>query len=127
MSRENQNRFAKDLNKCGIIEGELVLATCSGGPDSMLLLHALKSIGASFEVAHVNFKLRGDESDGDEGFVRQWCLKNIVAFHCETMDASRKSVFQYDASTRGGCKNDRRERPKYSRCLSVLIGLLLKM
>ena len=88
MSRENQNRFAKDLNKCGIIEGELVLATCSGGPDSMLLLHALKSIGASFEVAHVNFKLRGDESDGDEAFVRQWCLKNSVAFHCETMDAS---------------------------------------
>ena len=88
MSRENQNRFAKDLNKCGIIEGELVLATCSGGPDSMLLLHALKSIGSSFEVAHINFKLRGDESDGDEAFVRQWCLKNNVAFHCETMDAS---------------------------------------
>ena len=52
------------------------------------LLHALKSIGASFEVAHVNFNLRGDESDGDEAFVRQWCLKNSVAFHCETMDAS---------------------------------------
>ena len=29
--------------------------------------------GASFAVAHCNFGLRGDESDGDEAFVRRWC------------------------------------------------------
>ena len=74
-----------------VIEGELILATCSGGPDSMLLLHALKSIGASFEVAHVNFKLRGEESDGDEDLVRNWCDANGVKFHCETMDASGRA------------------------------------
>ena len=88
MSRDNRDRFRKGLGKCGGIDGELVLATCSGGPDSMLLLHALKSIDARFEVAHVNFKLRGEESDGDEAFVRNWCSENGVAFHCETMDAS---------------------------------------
>ena len=88
MSRQNENRFTRDLGKCGVIDGELILATCSGGPDSMLLLHALKSIGARFEVAHVNFKLRGEESDGDEEFVRNWCTENSVTFHCETMDAS---------------------------------------
>lgn len=71
-----------------MIDGELILATCSGGPDSMLLLHALKSIDARFEVAHVNFKLRGEESDGDEAFVSNWCAENGITFHCETMDAS---------------------------------------
>ena len=91
MSRDKRNRFIKGLSKCGVIEGELILATCSGGPDSMLLLHALKSIGASFEVAHVNFKLRGEESDDDEDFVRNWCDANGVKFHCETMDASGRA------------------------------------
>ena len=82
MSRDKRNRFIKGLSKCGVIEGELILATCSGGPDSMLLLHALKSIGASFEVAHVNFKLRGEESDGDEDFVRNFFYSNVVNFQC---------------------------------------------
>ena len=76
------------MGKCGVIDGELILATCSGGPDSMLLLHALKSTDARFEVAHVNFKLRGGESDGDEEFVRKWCSENEIPFHCETMYAS---------------------------------------
>tara|TARA_Y100000589_G_scaffold314841_1_gene337665 strand:+ start:13464 stop:14792 length:1329 start_codon:yes stop_codon:yes gene_type:complete len=87
VSRDNRDRFRRGLGKCGVIDGELVLATCSGGPDSMLLLHALKSIDARFEVAHVNFKLRGEESDKDEAFVRNWCSENRVTFHCETMDA----------------------------------------
>tara|TARA_B100000427_G_C15492460_1_gene588296 strand:+ start:365 stop:1696 length:1332 start_codon:yes stop_codon:yes gene_type:complete len=88
VNRDFQNRFSRDLEKCGVIDGELILATCSGGPDSMLLLHALKSINARFEVAHVNFKLRGEESDQDEEFVRTWCSENGISFHCETMDAS---------------------------------------
>ncbi len=88
VNRDFQNRFSRDLEKCGVIDGELILATCSGGPDSMLLLHALKSINARFEVAHVNFKLRGEESDQDEEFVRTWCSEKGISFHCETMDAS---------------------------------------
>ncbi|MAO46247.1 MAG: tRNA lysidine(34) synthetase TilS [Crocinitomicaceae bacterium] len=86
-TRENNIRFSKDLDRCGIIDGELILATCSGGPDSMLLLHALKTIGARFEVAHVNFKLRGEESDKDEEFISNWCKNNCVVFHSESMDA----------------------------------------
>ena len=79
-TRENNIRFSNDLGKCGVIDGELILAACSGGPDSMLLLHALKTIGARFEVAHVNFKLRGEESDKDEEFVSDWCKKNVLYF-----------------------------------------------
>ena len=32
--------------------------------------------GAVFAVAHCNFALRGEESDGDEEFVRSWCRDN---------------------------------------------------
>ena len=89
VNRDFQNRFSRDLEKCCVIDGELILATCSGGPDSMLLLHALKSINARFEVAHLNFKLRGEESDQDEEFVRTWCSENGISFHCETVDAAQ--------------------------------------
>lgn len=43
----------------------------SGGPDSVALLRSLREAGAGrLTVAHVNHKLRGDESDADEAFVR---------------------------------------------------------
>ena len=52
-----------------------VLLAVSGGADSMYMLHRAPELfpGASFAVAHCNFGLRGDESDGDEAFVRQAC------------------------------------------------------
>ena len=41
----------------------------------MYLAHRAPELfpGASFAVAHCNFRLRGDESDGDEAFVREFC------------------------------------------------------
>jgi tRNA(Ile)-lysidine synthase len=43
----------------------------SGGPDSVALLRALLDVGMPLVLAHVNHRLRGDESDGDEAFVRR--------------------------------------------------------
>ncbi|MBQ9462043.1 MAG: tRNA lysidine(34) synthetase TilS [Bacteroidales bacterium] len=52
-----------------------VLLAVSGGIDSMYMLHRAPELfpGASFAVAHCNFRLRGDESDGDEEFVVKQC------------------------------------------------------
>jgi len=42
-----------------------ILVACSGGLDSIVLLHLLQKIGLTLGVAHCNFKLRGDHSDAD--------------------------------------------------------------
>ena len=46
-----------------------ILIACSGGLDSIVLLHLLQKIGLTLGVAHCNFKLRGDHSDADLSFV----------------------------------------------------------
>lgn len=58
-------------------DGDLVVLAVSGGPDSLALLHVLRLLRAStyprlrLHVAHLNHRLRGEESDADEEFVRQ--------------------------------------------------------
>lgn len=59
------------------------LLAVSGGMDSMCMADLfLNEVGAeSFAVAHCNFHLRGEESDGDEAFVKAWADANGVRMH----------------------------------------------
>ena len=45
-------------------------AACSGGLDSTVLLEALTSLGFKPLIIHINYQLRGEESEKDEAFVR---------------------------------------------------------
>jgi tRNA(Ile)-lysidine synthase len=71
-----------------------IVAAVSGGADStalLLALAALREEGFAVEAAHVNHRLRGDESDGDEAFVRDLCRQLGVALHVAdgTLDPER--------------------------------------
>ncbi len=52
----------------------------SGGCDSMVMLSLFQKRLRSFTVLHVNYKLRGAESDEDEDFVRLFCTSNSIPF-----------------------------------------------
>ena len=53
----------------------------SSGCDSMVMLSLFKKQKRPFTVLHVNYHLRGEESDGDEAFVRQFCEDNSIPFY----------------------------------------------
>jgi tRNA(Ile)-lysidine synthase len=50
-----------------------ILIACSGGIDSRVLLHVCSLLQRNADVLHVNYQLRGAESDADEAFVRSLC------------------------------------------------------
>ncbi len=62
------NTFIKNNKLC--LPRHKVLVAVSGGLDSVVLLNLFAGAGYHVAIAHCNFKLRGDESDGDEDFVR---------------------------------------------------------
>lgn len=59
--------------------GANILAACSGGPDSLALVDLLFEYQQAGEielvVVHFNHGLRGDASDQDAEFVRQFCIE----------------------------------------------------
>jgi len=64
-------KFALENKLLG--KGDKVVVACSGGPDSVCLIHLLHSLAGELQlkliVAHFNHKLRGREADADEMFV----------------------------------------------------------
>ena len=71
--------FQAYINRYHLIaEGEKVILALSGGIDSMVLADLLLKTKVEFVAAHCNFHLRGEESDGDEKFVRDYAERNGI-------------------------------------------------
>lgn len=60
--------------------GHYILA-CSAGVDSMVMFNVFLRLKISFSVAHVNYHLRGTESDLDQQMLEQLCKKHNIIFH----------------------------------------------
>ena len=60
------------------LENKKLLLAVSGGIDSMVLAHLFNNLGYDIQLAHCNFNLRGEESDGDEQFVRRFAAQNNI-------------------------------------------------
>lgn len=70
----------------GIGKEDAVVAGVSGGLDSMVLAEALLQSDRPFHVAHVNYGLRGADSEADEALVAAWCEERHVPFHVHRAD-----------------------------------------
>ncbi len=67
-------------NQVKVLPAQKILLAFSGGVDSVVLATLLKENGYTIALAHCNFSLRADESDGDEDFARSFAQKLQVPF-----------------------------------------------
>ncbi|MCW5515448.1 tRNA lysidine(34) synthetase TilS [Muriicola sp. Z0-33] len=58
-----------EYNFPALLQSPFLLA-CSGGIDSVVLAHLCAACNLKFALVHCNFRLRGEESDADEEFVK---------------------------------------------------------
>ena len=80
------NKLATFIRKYDmIVPGDRVICAISGGADSVALLFGLyllkEKLQFRLEAAHFNHRLRGDESDRDEAFVKEFCDRFDIPLH----------------------------------------------
>lgn len=69
-----------------LLPEQKVLAAVSGGRDSVVLAHLLKTSEQSFVIAHVNYGLRGTASQQDAAFVKQLAADFEVEYYEKRCD-----------------------------------------
>ena len=72
------------------LTGRRLVVAVSGGPDSLAMLHALHrlrdELGLALHVAHLDHRLRGQDSAADAEFVAQTCAKLGIDCTVEYVD-----------------------------------------
>lgn len=61
-------------------EHEKLFVACSGGIDSMVLLDLLSTVHTHIHVLHVNYHLRGEDSNLDQQLIEKECTKRNIPF-----------------------------------------------
>jgi len=80
--------FHAYLEHSGMLpEGSKLVVACSGGIDSVVLTHLLHELGYEMVLAHMNYHLRGAESDADARFVEALAQTLQAPFFVESGDA----------------------------------------
>lgn len=111
MLRDFFNRFENYIRKHQLIsEGDKIIVSVSGGTDSTVLLDLmveLKSrMGIEIAVAHINHRLRGNESEEDEKFVKS--LSDSHGLECFVHSAdTRAFIIEHKTSLQAGAREIR--------------------
>lgn len=85
-----------------------IVVALSGGLDSMCLAALLHDLNVSIVLAHCNFGLRGEESDGDEQLVRDWAEQQKISLYVRGFDVPQILKEQ------GGNMEDTARKLRYS-------------
>jgi len=88
------DNFLRHIRQKNLLDAEKTyLIAISGGMDSVVLSYLMRLAKIKFILAHCNFRLRGEESDGDETFVREWGKKigsEVVVGYFDTLAYAKK-------------------------------------
>lgn len=105
------------------LENENILVACSGGPDSVALLHALKSqkdlLKINIFVAHVNHNLRAN-SQNDALFVESLAKRLGLPFLCKSVTV--ESVGNVEDNARKVRHQSLNEMATEARCSKIALG-----
>ena len=84
------DKFLNFINKQNLFNKEdCILLAVSGGIDSVAMCELFHLSGFNFAIAHCNFKLRKDESNDDEAFVKSLAKKYKVQFYCKHFETEK--------------------------------------
>lgn len=87
----NLTTFQHNLDRiCADFKNINFLLAVSGGADSMVLFYLFKNSGLHFQVAHVNYGLRGRDSHEDQNLVEKNCQESQIPFHLYTVSSKDK-------------------------------------
>lgn len=90
---EMQEKFRRFIQSFALCQpGDRILLAVSGGIDSMVLLHMYAAAGYKPAIVHCNFHLRGEESDGDENFVKSISRDMGLDFYHQGFDTEQSAV-----------------------------------
>ncbi|MFW5821381.1 MAG: tRNA lysidine(34) synthetase TilS [Bacteroidota bacterium] len=70
----------------GVSPEHRIILAVSGGIDSMVMSELFSRLDNELIVAHCNFSLRGEESDKDEEFVKNFCGERSIPFISKRFD-----------------------------------------
>ena len=99
----NASRLVEWLKTKQVNPTDPLLVAVSGGLDSMSLLSLTVQANLNIQVAHVNYGLRGEESDLDERLVADFCKSHDLRLHVSRWSPDDKK----DGSTQMQCRDHR--------------------
>ena len=92
-----ENKYLAFFKRNDISLDAKFLIGVSGGVDSMVCLDLARKHSKNISVAHINYKLRGKESERDEQITKEYCLKWDIPFYLQVSRIDKSKNIQLEA------------------------------